>query len=110
MILRDSEVTKVFIVTLAETTPVLEAQALQEDLRQAGIEPFAWVVNQALTNQTLRDPVLRSRQREQQAYLHEVAAQHSRRMATVSWQFKPPIGVAALRRLSEDRSHVVAPR
>ena len=41
MILRDSEVTKVFIVTLAQTTPVFEAQALQEDLRQAGIEPFA---------------------------------------------------------------------
>ncbi len=39
----DPEKTKVIIVTLAETTPVLEAANLQQDLRRAGIEP--WVVN-----------------------------------------------------------------
>lgn len=36
------------IVTLAETTPVLEAANLQQDLRRAGIEPWAWVVNNSL--------------------------------------------------------------
>ena len=41
----DPEKTKVIIVTLAETTPVLEAANLQQDLRRAGIEPWAWVVN-----------------------------------------------------------------
>ncbi len=61
MILRDPEVTKVLIVTLAETTPVLEAQALQEDLRQAGIEPFAWVINASLLAAHLTDPVLQQR-------------------------------------------------
>ena len=47
-----------FIVTLAETTPVLEAQALQEDLRQAGIEPFAWVINASLLAAQVTDPAL----------------------------------------------------
>lgn len=37
----DPEKTKVIIVTLAETTPVLEAANLQRDLRRAGIEPWA---------------------------------------------------------------------
>ena len=45
MQLQDPEKTKVIIVTLAETTPVLEAANLQQDLRRAGIEPWAWVVN-----------------------------------------------------------------
>ena len=30
--------TKVLLVALAETTPVLEAASLQDDLRRAGIE------------------------------------------------------------------------
>lgn len=42
MQLQDPKQTKVLIVTLAETTPVLEAANLQDDLRRAGIEPWAW--------------------------------------------------------------------
>jgi len=40
MQLQDSKQTKVLLVSLAETTPVLEAANLQEDLRRAGIEPW----------------------------------------------------------------------
>ena len=40
--------TRVILVTLPETTPVSQAAALQEDLRRARIEPFAWVVNRSL--------------------------------------------------------------
>ena len=47
--LQDPERTKVMIVTLAETTPVLEAAHLQEDLRRAGIEPWAWLINNSLS-------------------------------------------------------------
>ncbi len=39
MQLQDPEKTRVIIVTLAETTPVLEAAGLQQDLRRAGIDP-----------------------------------------------------------------------
>jgi hypothetical protein len=48
MQLQDERQTKVIVVTLAETTPVLEAARLQEDLRRAGIEPWAWVINNSL--------------------------------------------------------------
>ena len=41
MRLQDAERTKILIVTLPETTPVLEAARLQGDLRRAGIEPWA---------------------------------------------------------------------
>ena len=44
MQLQDPEKTRVIIVTLAETTPVLEAAGLQQDLRRAGIDPWAWVI------------------------------------------------------------------
>lgn len=45
MLLQDADYTKILIVALPETTPVLEASALQDDLRRAKIEPFAWVIN-----------------------------------------------------------------
>jgi arsenite-transporting ATPase len=48
MQLQDPKQTKVLMVTLAETTPVLEAANLQADLRRAGIEPWAWVVNNSI--------------------------------------------------------------
>ena len=46
--LRDHEFTRVLIVTLPEATPVHEAAALQQDLRRAQIEPYAWIINQSL--------------------------------------------------------------
>src|SRR5262249_61860743 len=39
MLLQDRAYTKILIVSLPETTPVLEASQLQDDLRRAGIEP-----------------------------------------------------------------------
>jgi len=48
MQLQDPKQTKVLIATLAETTPVLEAANLQSDLRRAGIEPWAWIVNNSV--------------------------------------------------------------
>ena len=46
--LRDPEFARMLIVTLAESTPMQEAQRLQSDLRRAGIEPFGWVINASL--------------------------------------------------------------
>ena len=48
MCLQDAAQTKVILVTLAETTPVLEAEELQEDLERAGIHPWAWVINNSI--------------------------------------------------------------
>ena len=48
MRLQDEKQTKMYLVTLAETTPVLEAANLQADLRRAGIEPWAWIINNSV--------------------------------------------------------------
>ena len=57
--LRDPAFTKLLIVTLPESTPVHEAASLQSDLRRAGIEPYAWIVNQSLALAGATDPLLR---------------------------------------------------
>jgi arsenite-transporting ATPase len=61
MRLRDPAHTKVILVTLPEVTPVSQAAALQEDLRRAGIEPYAWVLNKSLLAAGTHDPLLAAR-------------------------------------------------
>ena len=61
MQLQDAKQTKVLIVTLAETTPVLEAASLQADLRRAGIEPWAWIINTSIAAANAKSPLLRQR-------------------------------------------------
>jgi arsenite/tail-anchored protein-transporting ATPase len=61
MRLQDPSYTKLLVVTLPETTPVLEAAALQADLRRAGIEPYGWIVNQSLSAAQPEHPLLRER-------------------------------------------------
>lgn len=72
--LRDPGFTKVFLVSLPEATPVHEAKGLEQDLRRAGIQPFAWVLNQSLRPLTLTDPVLQARAKAEGPYLQEVAS------------------------------------
>jgi arsenite/tail-anchored protein-transporting ATPase len=47
---------RMILVTLPETTPASEAGALQEDLRRAKIEPFAWVITAVSSAAGLRNP------------------------------------------------------
>lgn len=70
--LRDSSFAKVIIVTLPEATPVHEARALQADLVRAGIQPFAWVVNQSLLPLEVSDLVLQARRTAEPRFLEEV--------------------------------------
>jgi arsenite-transporting ATPase len=70
--LRDKDFTRLILVTLAEPTPVHEAASLQNELRRAGIEPFAWVINRSLLASGTRDPVLASRAAHEAACLDEV--------------------------------------
>lgn len=94
--LRDPDFTKLLIVTLAEATPMHEAAALQEDLRRADIEPFAWVVNQSLLNCGSCDPILRRREQAEHRYLSEVVEKHATRTAWLPWQPEDPTGAEAL--------------
>ncbi len=88
--LRDPAFTRVLLVTLPEATPVHEAQALQADLARAGIEPFAWVVNQSLTPVRTTDPVLAARRRAERPYIEEVRTKGSR-VAVLPWTPEPPL-------------------
>ncbi len=94
--LRDSDFTRVLIVTLPEATPVHEAAQLQRDLRRAEIEPYAWVINQSLSPLKVTDPLLIERQRNEARYINEVVSQQAIRTALISWQIEPPVGRAAL--------------
>ena len=59
MSLQDHALSKILLISLPETTPMREAATLQDDLKRAGIIPYAWVVNQSLSMQEgLSDPLL----------------------------------------------------
>lgn len=73
MQLQDPKQTKVMLVTRPETTPVLEAANLQADLRRAGIEPWAWVINESVAVADPQSPLLRQRARNELRELEAVA-------------------------------------
>ncbi|MEO8064068.1 MAG: arsenical pump-driving ATPase [Pseudomonadota bacterium] len=104
MRLQDAAYTRIVLVTLPETTPVSEAAALQEDLRRAGIEPFAWVINRSLRGSGTRDPVLGARMTLELAQIDRVAAGLARRAYLIPWRAKPPVG---LHELTELAAHAV---
>lgn len=100
MRLQDPNYTRVILVTLPETTPVSEAAALQDDLRRAGIEPFAWVINKSLTASGTRDPLLRLRLVRERAQIARIRNGLAKRAFMIGWRTRPPIGVDELRALS----------
>nr|WP_255492049.1 arsenical pump-driving ATPase [Acidovorax sp. HDW3] len=103
MQLQDPRQTKVLIATLAETTPVLEAAHLQDDLRRAGIEPWAWVVNNSVAAAQPQSPLLRQRAQNELREIDAVATQHARRYAVVPLLAEEPVGVARLRQLVQGK-------
>lgn len=94
--LRDPSFTHVLIVTLPEATPVHEAKRLQTDLRRAGIEPFAWVINQSLSPVATKDPVLMSRKHNESQYIQEVSRELAHNLAIVPWLKEAPTGASGL--------------
>ena len=91
MRLQDPAQTKMVIVTLPETTPVLEAEALQADLRRAGIEPWAWVVNASLAAAGPTDPLLVARAAAEEPHIDRVERKNPR-VAVIPWLTEEPIG------------------
>jgi len=100
--LRDPAFTRVLIVTLAEATPVHEAERLQADLRRAQIEPYAWVINQSLLSSGTQDPVLLQRGHYEVPYIERVQQNLSTRCALICWQVQPPVGASALLMLANE--------
>ena len=98
--LRNPAFTRILLVTLPEATPVHEAAELQEDLRRAHIEPFAWVINQSLLHSGSCDPLLQRREAAEHRYLREVVDEKSTRTAWLPWQPEEPVGPDALAQLA----------
>jgi arsenite/tail-anchored protein-transporting ATPase len=101
MRLQDPTYTRIMLVTLPEITPVSEAAALQDDLRRARIEPFAWVVNRSLVASGTRDPLLAARLDGEAAQLARVARGLAQRSYVVPWVARAPVGIEALSALVE---------
>ncbi len=92
MRLQDPGFARILVVTLPESTPILEASRLQDDLRRAGIEPFGWVINQVVGESGTAHPLLRARAaREGERILHVSEALASR-VYSAPWRQRPPVG------------------
>ena len=100
MRLQDGQYTRMLIVTLAETTPVLEAANLQQDLRRAGIEPWAWIVNQSLAAAHPASTLLQQRAAQEWTQIDAIRQQHAQRIAVVPIQAAEPVGIDALHALA----------
>jgi arsenite-transporting ATPase len=100
MRLQDPHETKVILVTLAETTPILEAAGLQADLERALIHPWAWVVNNSLAAAAPTSPLLRLRASEELPQIDIVKNEHCTRLAVVAMLPAEPVGIPALEALS----------
>lgn len=101
MQLQNPKQTKILLVSLAETTPVLEAASLQADLRRAGIEPWAWIINNSIAATTVESPLLCQRANNELKDIEVVSTIHAQRYAVVPLLKKEPIGIEKLLELNQ---------
>jgi arsenite-transporting ATPase len=100
MRLQDARQTKVILVTLAEPTPVMEAQGLQDDLRRAGIQPWGWIINNSIAAAHPESPFLRHRGADEIEQIQRVQALADR-VALIPLLAVEPVGVDRLVALTE---------
>ncbi len=99
MRLQDPDYTQIILVTLPEVTPVSQASALQEDLRRANIEPYAWVLNRSVLAAKTKDPLLVARLQGEVKQMQRINDGLSNNLFVIPFQSEPPVGIHALRRL-----------
>lgn len=103
MRLQDQSYTRVLLVTLAETTPASQAAALQDDLRRAKVEPYAWIINKSLLAAGTRDPLLRQRLVGERQQIDRVRNGMAKRLFFLPWQARSLVGLPALQALARHR-------
>lgn len=96
MRLQDPLYTQIVLVSLAEATPVSQAAALQEDLRRAHIEPYAWVINKSLFSSGTKDPLLKARAIGEMKQIERIKKGLASKIFILPWQATPPVGLKAL--------------
>jgi arsenite-transporting ATPase len=101
MRLQDPDYTRVILVALPETTPVSEAASLQQDLRRAQIEPWAWLINRAMARTGTTDPLLQRRIASEAVQIARVRRGLSHRLYLLPFSPDPLVGVSRLLALSQ---------
>lgn len=101
MRLQDPNYTQIVLVTLPETTPVIQAEELQEDLRRANIEPYAWVINKSLLFSGTQDPILLARMKGEDVQIKRVKNSLAKRLYFLPWQSTPPVGINTISKIVE---------
>jgi arsenite-transporting ATPase len=99
MRLQDPAFTKIILVTLPEVTPVSQAAALQDDLRRARIEPYAWLLNKSVLGSGTRDPLLQARMRHEWIQIDRILSGLTTKLFSLPWLPVPPVGLATLSEL-----------
>ena len=84
MRLRNQNRTFPILVTLPESTPILEAKELADDLARAGITPRAWVINQYLPMNQSQSTFLKQRATAQRNTVERYLA--TDQMRTPVWE------------------------
>ena len=69
---------------------------LQDDLRRAKIEPWAWVINKSAAATGTTDPLLQARLVGERRQAARIAGGLARRTFVLPWLAEPPVGVSAL--------------
>lgn len=97
--LRDENYTSIVITTLPETTPVLEASRLEEDLKRANISINWWVINQSFYITNTTDPVLSKKAQDELVWIEEVREKSNGQFVIIPWSIKEPKGEDGLHEL-----------
>ncbi|HSA05665.1 MAG TPA: arsenical pump-driving ATPase [Candidatus Gastranaerophilales bacterium] len=97
--IRDPKFTKVLIVALPEATPVHEAEALQNDLRRADIEPYGWIINRSFAVSGTKDPTLQSKGLYEFKYIDEITDALSEKTVLSPWVGEELVGAENLKLL-----------
>ncbi len=97
--MQDPDHTSIVLVTLAETTPVLETANLQAELRRAGIEPWGWVINNSIAAAEPHSPILKQRAHNELNEIEAVERLHATRYAVVPLLNEEPTGANRLLKL-----------
>jgi len=75
---------------------VSEAASLQDDLRRAKIEPWAWVVNRLMALTGTTDPLLQRRIEGEAAQIARIRGGLAQRMYLLPFRAAPPVGIETL--------------
>jgi len=76
--------------------------ALMNELRGAGIEPYAWVLNKSVLAAGTSDPLLAARLAGECKQVERKSADMAKRIFTLPWRMRPPIGIVELSKLVRD--------